>query len=259
MVKFLFAIVFCAALLPIVAKDVVVIDKTKPLSEKSVILIIPGFGSINHGVKNIKNYYAHRGFDILIPDFISRKGIDECVQNLDEFVVNYQLKEYQNVHVLCYIIGGWTFNEWYSPNKLENLRNVIYDRSPLQERAPCVLISDAPVLWKLIVGKVLAEMCETPYKPIEYNETVNVGLLIETIPTKLISKRKKTASSYGPIDWSVEGLQQEHDDFQFIELNHDDLYEDFDEAGSAVFYFFEHGKFAPNANRTVPTIDPLIN
>lgn len=240
------------------SKDIAIIDRTKPVGEKQAILILPGFGSISHGVKNIRDYYIDRGYDLFIPDFISRKSLEECTRNIDEFINKYALEEYKNIHVFCYIVGGWSFNLWLKDHELPNLTHIVYDRSPIQERAPYVLVEDLPFFSCLIAGKVLKEFSETPY--ILNNKTAQkkIGIIIEKVPTKLMLKYKETAKKLGPINWKLDGLMQRNNDYCYIELNHDDLYEEFDEAGEQVLYFFKHGSFKSSANRTMPETNLYI-
>ena len=240
------------------AKDIVVIDESKPASEKEALLILPGLGSISHGVKNIKKYYASRGYDLYIPDYISRNSVAECTVNIDEFLLEYNLSEYREVHVLSYLIGAWSFNDWIASNELKNLKSIVYDRSPLQERAPYVLAKDIPVLAWLVGGKTIKDMSGIPYPSVIHKDSVHVGLIIETVPTKLIMRHRKTAHSLGPISWKIQDLNQKHDDYIFIPFNHDDLYEEFDEAGEEVLYFFSNGRFSEKGSKEQPSTNPLV-
>ena len=240
------------------AKDIAIIDRTKPAAEKEAILILPGFGSINHGVKNIRDYYSNRGYDLFIPDFISRKSLEQCTRNIDGFINKYDLDAYKDIHVLCYIIGGWSFNLWLEDHKLPNLSHLVYDRSPIQERAPYALVEDLPFLSYLFAGKTIKEFSQTPYIVNSTVEENRIGIIIETVATKLMIKHRETAEKLGPINWNVEGLMQAYGDYCYINLNHDDLYEQFDEAGEQILYFFKHGLFKSSANRIIPVTNLYI-
>ena len=71
--KLKYGLLFClisAHSLYVVAqkKDVFSIENNSiPISEKEAILILPGFGSKIHGVKHIKNFFSHKGYDLFIP------------------------------------------------------------------------------------------------------------------------------------------------------------------------------------------------
>lgn len=239
------------------AKDIVHIDASKPASEKKALLILPGFGSIAHGVKHIEAYYKDRGYDLFIPDYISRKSVAKCTANLDDFLKEYRLDEYKELHVLSYLIGAWSFNDWLKTSELNNLKTIVYDRSPLQERAPYVLVKDVPFLARIVGGRAIKDMSDIPYPTVQHSSQVKVGLLIETIPTKLIIRHKESAYALGPLSWEVEDLNQPHSDYIFIPYNHDDLYEEFESAGREVMYFFKNGEFSPQASKEKPTSNPL--
>lgn len=255
---FIFIVFFLCGAYELQAKDIAIIDKSKPAAEKEAILILPGFGSITHGVKNIRDYYINRGYDLFIPDFISRKSLEQCTRNIDDFINKYDLDEYKNIHVLCYIIGGWSFNLWLEDHKLSNLTHLVYDRSPIQERAPYVLVEDLPFLSRLVAGKTIKEFSQTPYIVNSVVEQESIGLIIETVPTKLMLKHRETTEKLGPINWNVDGLMQAYGDYCYIDLNHDDLYEQFDEAGEQILHFFKHGLFKSSADRTVPKTNLYI-
>jgi len=240
------------------SKDIVSIpEPSVAKSEKEALLILVGFGSKTHNVKHIAAYFSNKGYDLYQPDYIRRKGIAKGVEKLDAFITEHDLKAYGKVHVFCYLVGGWTFNSWLSANELPNLSTIIYDRSPLQERAPFALMEDMPFLITLAVGKIMGEFAETPYKAINLR-AVKIGLLIEDRPTKLIMKHRKSAAKLGPVDWDPQSLQQEADDYCFVPLNHDDFYEAFGIIGPSIFEFIRDGKFAATANRKQPLTDPFI-
>lgn len=240
------------------AKDIVIVDASKPASEKKALLILPGLGSIMHGVKHVRDYYRDQGYDLYIPDYISRKSVAQCTANVDEFLGKYHLEDYKEVHVLCYIIGAWSFNEWLRTSNLKNLKTVVYDRSPLQERAPYVLAKDIPFLAWIVGGKSIRNMSEIPYPPVQFSDSVKVGLIIETLPTKLIMRHRKSAHSMGDLSWNVADLNQQHTDYVFIPYNHDDLYIEFDGAGKEVLYFFAHGEFSEQGSKEQPLNNPLV-
>jgi len=87
-------------------KERVFIDNSKPLNEKEAILILPGFGSRVQGTKHIADFFFNKGYDVYIPDYIARKSINNCVNNLDKFIIKYKFKEYKKIHVFSYIVGS---------------------------------------------------------------------------------------------------------------------------------------------------------
>jgi hypothetical protein len=227
------------------------------LGEKDAILILPGFGSKINGTKKITDFFFNKQIDVFIPDYISRKSIAECVKNLDGFITKHNLKKYRRIYVFSYIVGSWTLNNWIINNPENNISAIVYDRSPLQERAPYALVKDIPIIIKMISGKIMKEFSNTQYPSIS-NDKMKVGIIIECKATKLISKHKKSALSLGPISWNPEKLNQNYNDDFYTWLNHDDMYTRFDITGNEIVYFFANGKFTDNAKREPYLEDPFI-
>jgi len=233
-------------------------NASKSISEKEAIVILVGFGSKIQGTKKIADYFFNKGYDVFIPDYISRKSIEGCVENLEKFIVKNHIKEYQRLHVFSYIIGSWTLNNWIQKNPENNISTIIYDRSPLQERAPYALIKDLPVLMRITSGKIMKEFSITTYSPIE-SEKIFIGIIIESKPTKLIRKHKESALSLGPINWDVKNLNQKYSDKFYTWLNHDEMYTRFDVAGSEIFHFIKNHTFTEAAKREPFSDDPFVN
>lgn len=249
-------IVLCMiCLLPFIGvahkKDIVIIDNTiLPLSEKEAILILPGFGSKIHGVKDITSYFSHKGYDLYIPHYIGKDSLQQCVVTLNNFLETHKLLQYKKLHVFSYIAGSWVLNLWLQQHPINNIVSIVYDRSPLQERAPYVLVKDNPVIIKLLAGSILKEFSVTPYPTIK-NDAKYLGIIIETKSTKLIRKHKKRALSLGPINFTVDSLRQPCDDYLYECINHDEMYYRFEKIGAEIIYFFKNGTFSKDANKIV--------
>lgn len=228
----------------------------QPKNEREAIVILAGLGSKVHNERKIAKYFKDKGYDIYQPSYIYRKGIDKGVDKLGRFSQKHELNSYKKIHFFCYIIGSWTFNRWYHQSGLTNIETILYDRSPLQERAPYVLMKDSQLIARLVIGKVNRELATAPYPPLT-NFNGKVGLLIETVPTKLILRHQKTASSLGPITWSVDSLKQEYTDYFYAPVNHDEMYTDIEKVGPEVIHFIKTGNFGIKANRIAPNHDPL--
>lgn len=239
-------------------RDIIYVQAgSQPKSEREAIVILAGLGSKVHNERKIANYFKDKGYDIYQPSYIYRKGIDKGVDKIERFSKKHALSSYKKVHFFCYIIGSWTFNRWYNKSGLTNIETVIYDRSPLQERAPYVLMKDSKFIARLVIGKVNDELANTPYSPLT-NFKGKIGLLIETVPTKLILKHRKTATSLGPVNWAVDSLHQVHTDYFYVSMNHDEMYTHIEKAGPEILSFIKTGSFGEKVNRTAPTIDPLL-
>jgi hypothetical protein len=225
-------------------------------SAKEAILILPGFGSKMHGTKAIANYFFDSEYDVFIPDYLARTSLDASVVKLEKFIVKHKLREYKTVHLFAYIAGAWTFNRWIVHHPLPNLGHIVYDRSPLQERAPYALVRDIPVLIRLATGKIMRDFSETTYPAFEPRE-IPVGIMVENKASKLIRKHKESALLPGPVYWEVDSLGQVYDDFFHIRLDHDDVYKKFDAFGAEVFHFFAHGRFSDGVSREPIAKDPF--
>jgi hypothetical protein len=239
-------------------KEYVIIENDSiARSNKEALLIIPGFGSRSEGVGDIADYFRGKGYDVFIPSYISRDSLNACVENLDRFISTNKLKEYKKLHVFSYIIGSWTLNRWLVKNPQNNIATIVYDRSPLQERAPYAIDKDLHLIVRLLEGDIVREFSTIPYEPVLNDTTVNIGMIIESRATRLIRGHKKSAMELGPLDWSVEGRKQLCDDYLFTVNNHDEMYHDFDLIGPEIFHFIRNGKFTETAVRTKPEMDPF--
>ena len=230
-------------------KHIVCIEiNSVPISEREAILILPGFGSKIHGVKHIKKFFSNKGYDLFIPHYIGRDSLQQCVTTLHSFINLHQLLHYKKIHVFSYIAGSWVINLWVQQHPINNIASIIYDRSPLQERAPYVLVKDNPKLIKLLAGNIMKQFSQTAYPTIN-NDEKNLGIIIENKSTKLIRKHKKTALLLGPINFDKELLHQSSDDYFYTCINHDEMYYNFENVGKEIFLFFKTGKFSENAQK----------
>lgn len=248
---------FCFSSLKTEAKERIYIDtSSKKTNEREAILILPGFGSKVHGTKEIANYFFNKQYDVFIPEYLSRNSISNCVENLNDFYIKRNLKGYKKIHVFSYIVGSWALNEWLKKYPEVKIHSIVYDRSPLQERAPYALVQDIPFLIRIISGKIMREFSETPYSPIEKGE-INIGILIESEATKLVYKHKKSVFSLGEVYWEVDSLHQNYDDFEFIWINHDEMYQNLNQFADEILFFFANGKFSDKARREKFLEDPF--
>lgn len=226
-------------------------------SNKEALLIIPGFGSRSEGVGDIADYFRGKGYDVFIPSYISRDSLNACVSNLDRYITKHKLSEYKKLHVFSYIIGSWTLNRWMRKNPQNNIATIVYDRSPLQERAPYAIDKDLHLIVRLLEGDIVREFSTIPYEPITNDTTINIGLIIESRATKLVRNHRKSVMELGPLDWTVAGRNQPCDDFFYTLNNHDEMYHDFETVGEQIFAFIKDGKFTANAHRLQYSIDPF--
>jgi len=252
------SLLLCFITVVVTARDIVLIDQQNkaPRSEREAILILPGFGDLYHSSKNQVKNFKDKGYDVFIPDYISRKSLDNCVKKLDGFVKKHKLGDYKKVHVFSYIIGSWTINSWIKQNSAGNIATIVYDRSPLQERVPVILVKTNPFLSRLLFGKLIRELSVTPYPSLN-ESAISCGLLIECKATKILWKKRKAYRKMEPVSFDRAVLKQESRDFFYIFLNHDDLYTHLESAAPQILYFFRENRFSPDADREPCTKDPF--
>jgi hypothetical protein len=199
---------------------------------------------------------AADGIELFVPTYIARGGLADSRSNLERFVRNHRLHEYQRVHVFAFIAGAWTFNPMVERNVLPNLATVVYDRSPYQERAPRVADAAVHFLTWLRYGSPVFDVARTPYVPLTVPD-VRVGIVVETVPTKFIKEHETLARSYGPFRFECDAFMQRYDDCAYLQMSHDELYRQFGAVWPEVLAFIRGGRFTSAANRTPPTGDPL--
>ena len=256
--KFLIVIFFLLPILNVKSQEVIVEDTTS-VQINEALVILPGFGDSKKGRKNQKLFFQHKGYDLYIPKYKDGKSLDNCVKNLKAFYVQHELHKYERVHFFSYIVGSWTLNKFILKYGKQNIASIIYDRSPIQERAP--YIADkylGLIVWLKGLKHIMKEMAQTPYIPIEKNG-IDIGIIIENKATPLMRIYKKNTLKMGEIHWDVPALRQPNDDYYYTWLNHDQMYTRFDIVGDEIFNFIRKAKFSSNAKRIKYNWDPFIS
>jgi len=233
------------------------LSASAPRSE--AVLVLPGFGygrHAEHAVRELSTQMRDEGFDLYVPTYISRGGLDKSGERLQRFLREQRLDRYARVHVFAFLAGGWTLNSLIEAHQLPNLATVIYDRSPLQERAARIATDDLHLLTWMRYGSPVFDFAKTPYPPLD-RPGVNVGLVVETRPTAFVRRHQKAAQRYGPIAFDCDGFRQPHRDCAFLAMNHSDVYLRFAEVWPEVRAFIRTGRFTSGATRTPPASDPF--
>ncbi|MEZ4825608.1 MAG: hypothetical protein R3C61_04835 [Bacteroidia bacterium] len=225
---------------------IILSDSKLPRAAREAILVLPGLGDSHRGRNAQVKFFANRGYDVYIPDFLDRKSYQKSVENLAAFYHSSGLTEYKKVHAFCYILGSYAINDFLAGLETHNIETIIYDRSPLQERAPYVVATAIPGIGKLVVGNVVIDFNTVSYSPMP-DTTIRVGLIVESKATRLIRIFKKTALKPGPVSWAPDSLHQAYDDIHYTRLNHDQMYHRFDVVGEEILYFLNNGEFSPNS------------
>jgi hypothetical protein len=227
------------------------------IQKEQALLILPGFGSKILGTRALKQFFKQSDMPFYIPRYISRKSIRLSINSLERYCQNKGLGEYKQLHVLSYIVGSWTLNQWIADYGKRNIKTIIYDRSPFQERAPLILLKDMALVNALVFGKITRDFVNTPY-PVLNDTSIVKGVFIETYATNVVRKHKETAMEQGPLSWDVVNLKQPVNDFTYLPLNHDQMYTKPQAFGNEVFYFIEHGHFSQAFKHNTPVQNPFI-
>ena len=133
------------------------------------LLVLPGFGYSRDGEKALRALapsIAAEGVDLYVPTYISRGGLDDSRANLQRFIREHRLDQYERLHVFAFIAGAWTLNPLAEGHTLPNLATVVYDRSPFQERAPRIAAEKLRLLTWMRYGSPVLELARTPYPPL---------------------------------------------------------------------------------------------
>jgi hypothetical protein len=229
----------------------------KPRSD--ALLVLAGFGYSRAGEKTLRSLaasMASEGLDLYVPTYVSRAGLIESRAKLQRFIRDHRLDRYDRLHVFAFIAGAWTLNPFVGTQGLPNLATVVYDRSPLQERAPRIAAEKLRFLTWVRYGSPVFDVAKTPYTPLTTPE-VKVALMVETTPTSFIERYEKTVRDYGPFRFECDAFMQRYDDCLYLPMNHDELYVRFAEVWPELLAFIRTGRFTSTANRTPPTGDPL--
>jgi len=239
------------------AQDVVVIHNLeKAKNEKEAILILSGFGDSKDGRKNQRAFFDTVGYDIYVPDFLSKESFGKTYENFKLFYDFQEMKKYKKVHVFAYILGAWILNTWINEYGRSNIVTIVYDRSPLQERAPAVVNDKIPFLGRMVAGQVLEDLTKIPYPTID-TTGIKIGVIVESKASPLIRKFKKKTMSYGEVDWANPIKDQCYLDLIYTRLHHDEMYVTFNEIGADIMEFIRFGKFLTSSKRKAFDWDPF--
>lgn len=238
-----------------VVKD---INTELPKNEKEALIILPGFGDSKKGQKKQLAFFKNKGFDVYIPDYKDKVKVDSCLANFTAFYEQENIEEYKKVHIFSYLIGAWTLNKFINQYGIKNIRTIVYDRSPIQERAPFIAFNYLKIPSRIKFGPILEDFLNTPYPSIE-NDSVNIGMIIENKATKFMRLYEKKTLKMGELNWHVDSLYQDTDDYFYTWLNHDQMYVRFDVVGEEILHFIHHRKFSKSAKKENYNWDPFVS
>jgi hypothetical protein len=222
----------------------------------TAVLILPGALYDAESYRAIRDWFTQQDFDVYVPDYESRDGLAGCVANLAAFVEEHSLGDYEELHVLTYVLGGWTLNLFLGEHNLDNITHIVYVRGPIEERMARVVADNMPRMAALARGSTPQDMNETPYPPIEKGDR-RIGLLIESRAVPYMRRHKEEVLALGELEWAPESFGQDHDDYMYLWLDHYGMYRNFDQIGPELLHFYRHGRFSAEARRVPFEGDPF--
>ncbi len=232
-------------------------NTVKPKSQRDAIVILSGMGDNRKRRKIQKKFFCESyDQDVFIPAYTDRSSYENTVANFHEFMEKEEIDSFRSVHFFCYILGSWILNEYLTEHEVPNMASVVYDRSPIQERAPDVVMQEIPFIAQLAKGRILKDMVGMRYRPIALDHC-SVGIIAENKATKLMRHFKEETLAMGELEWEHPETGQDHDDLMYVFLNHDEMYERFDVFGDPLLYFFQHGAFPEDVKRNPFDRDPF--
>jgi hypothetical protein len=211
------------------------------------LLILPGVGygrDDGEAFRAIAASAGSRGLDVYVPHYVTRGGLDESRAKLRAYIAAMRLDRYERLHVFAFIAGAWVFNPLADGGGLTNLRTVVYDRSPFQERAPSIAVEALRIPAWLRFGTTIFDLARTPYPPLTVRD-VRVALLVETVPTTFIKHHDRELRARGPVTFDCDALGQPYDACAHVALNHDDIYARFGDVWPDVRRFIDTGRLQP--------------
>jgi len=224
------------------------------------VLVVPGITIGAAGRRAVLRFFDATPYDLFFVDylfgaFLHRCSLPGAVAHLQAFIDAQELAAYPRLHVVANILGGWTFNLAQRERPLANLACAVYDRSPIQERAPAAVSGLLPASTRALFGSVVEDMAATPYPALSH-PAARVGLLIEDRASLLMRVLRGPAMRMGPISFAAHDFGQRHDDAIHLPLSHDGIYTGIRSYGPALLHFLREGRFPADAVRSRYPGDP---
>ena len=239
------------------ANDFILKDNSINKSEKTALVILNGFGDSNKNRKIQLDYFKNKGMDIYIPKYKVRNSLAKTVNKFTEFYNKNEISEYKEVYFLCYIIGGYVLNEFIQSNGNKNIKKIIYDRSPTQERAARIGVDKLPFISRFLYGKILFDFSKVKLRALSKDNNLLIGVIVENQATSLMRYFEKSSYKYGKYSFNINDINSNNDDFFHTWLDHNLMYKRFDVIGNEILYFYKNGVFTDQAKREKYNWDPF--
>jgi hypothetical protein len=192
---------------------------------------------------------AKTDFDVLVPALPERLGLQACSVFLRAYLGFVAGPgRHDHVHFLNYISGGFVFRMVARHLDFLKIGRVLYDRAPIQEEVPELLLQRYTRAGVLIArGKTTTDLASGWIHDLPFpSSDLEQGLIIETEPSRLARDLGLSQASPPVSAWRPEHLLPDADAVRRIRISHDDVYESpmfLDEA----LHFLRTGRFSRNA------------
>ncbi len=223
---------------------------------RAAVLILPGLRNGHKGMRHMRRWYPQQGYDVHIPSYYSKDGMDQSVENLARYIDEHGLTEYDELYAMVYLMGGRVLNLYLDEHDLPNLTHIVYDRSPMQEQGPRMVVENMPRLANAMFGATIAEFAASDYSPIPRGDR-RIGIIVECKATSYVRRHRDQLTPITPQSFRPEAFEQEHDDLIYVFRDHDEMYYSFDLIGPELLSFFRRGQFTEGAQRHPCVRDPF--
>jgi len=156
------------------------------------------------------------------------------------------------VHVLAYIGGAVVLGAAAPRLDLGRLGRLVFDRGPVQERVAGEVIRRTPRLLRWVPGvRVLADLARIFPQPTlpRLSKKDETGLIVERGISGMAQRLGLTRDSVPAAEWLAETLGEGAGETLFLDLSHDEVYEDEGFLRPAA-QFLTTGHFAAPQGRT---------
>ncbi len=203
-------------------------------------------------MERFANNVSSKGYTFFTADYVRKEGLAASGRAVRDFISENQIDRCERLHILAFIAGAWSLNPLLRQAGVPNLKSLIYDRSPLQERAPRIVTQELPFVARALFGEVIFELARTPYPQLEPPEGVRTGLIVESRASALIRYYREEALASGPVNFAFASFGQKHNDAIYWPFDHTLMYDRFEELEPLVLSFIEKGRLPESANRSEP-------
>jgi hypothetical protein len=218
--------------------------------------VLPGLTSSRSERRTVEKQLSGRGYDVFVPNYLARESVASSAEAIREFFETSGVAEYRKVHIYAYIAGGRALNLYLREHAIPNLATIVYDRSPLQERAPAVVVSNLGWAVRVGRGRVVQDIAQSEYEPVPADGR-SIGIIVEGRATPYMRWHKEETLRMGPLAWEPSAFNQDHDDILYTTLNHNQMYGKLAVYRDELLHFIGHGAFTSEARRHPWDHDPF--